>query len=808
MHTYFIDTTDHGIDNYSGLLDIDIETRKLFLLSCPIEQWGEKSPALDACVEKIISIIDIYEETDKEFNIVLYADLLAIRKFRKIPLQQGNASARAVCAEALRTLFRYYVERTLINRLRRLDCEPAQTMIVFDEGPRENITISKDEQHYREVSEHIKNLLSLPEDEKVVALLPKGKMEDSAKAASDLCDKLKNELKEKPAIPDFFSVIRDRELKLMIEDCNIVYSDEDGSDAHADYAAYDEEDADETENGAIEPPVTAEISPEAEKARRLEEYNKMIMKLSKYKSDQGEDEVHSASIVSNISAAAVSKRSDAERRLRICLYLLKCVSTGNVFTDEGMKTSDCMDVIPMDPDKWGKLEEKLCVKYKTFRMMESKVKNCSRSFRELGLTPEMKKLACKKLGMDEHGSKLRVIKIEKNKKDKKKKKGQDKGGEFGELTISETEAEGNNILTDYNTFGTQDNARSATNEIGEKLKSAKDADEYIEAGKELLGRHRLFLKDIAAHIKRSLSDYSGKSKDNAPAKLPRRLVGNSAGESLVEKAGTPTFKHYSEGENENDLSRIDQLSVEAYNTALDEYNKACANRDADVQDITKQAEWYVNRIKQIDESLKTVKNILFITLGTILAVFAPYAAIQWNTITKSPLSIAIAAGTIALPLLLLAALYAAHKSKKRSLFREVWEKYAEKYDESVKKAETAVTRYDELLRTQIPVFRYAYEYKLDVSFFNECCRIANAKLKHHASKLEESANTLQGILSDLGVSKKTIDEASSDPAAVAVTVHNGRGEAEETSSTINYNEAFCTGNNVQFYRLIDVSDLN
>ena len=96
-----------------------------------------------------------------------------------------------------------------------------------------------------------------------------------------------------------------------------------------------------------------------------------------------------------------------------------------------------------------------------------------------------------------------------------------------------------------------------------------------------------------------------------------------------------------------------------------------------------------------------------------------------------------------------------------------------------------------MLSGYIPSLRWIYEYKVDVEFYEDCCKIARAKLQHHSQKLERRAETVRNIIQDLVDNSGRNGGDNADPFGTAI-------------DTIDYGLSFCSGeNNRSFYSVFD-----
>ena len=119
---------------------------------------------------------------------------------------------------------------------------------------------------------------------------------------------------------------------------------------------------------------------------------------------------------------------------------------------------------------------------------------------------------------------------------------------------------------------------------------------------------------------------------------------------------------------------------------------------------------------------------------------------------------------------------------------KAWKDFKKKSDEVLSSNAEAARKYDELLSVFVPSLRWVYEYKIDVDFYEDCCRTARAKLDHHEQKLHDRVILLANIREDL--------EFEEDG-----TPFTTQGAAHED---VDYNVAFCSGErNRAFYAIVD-----
>jgi hypothetical protein len=83
-----------------------------------------------------------------------------------------------------------------------------------------------------------------------------------------------------------------------------------------------------------------------------------------------------------------------------------------------------------------------------------------------------------------------------------------------------------------------------------------------------------------------------------------------------------------------------------------------------------------------------------------------------------------------------------------------------------------------------------YEYKQDVDYCVECCRIADAKIAHHKQKLFKRVQFVRNLIKDLDITE------SEDKTTQSKTVN--------TTDLIDYTVSFCSNSkNRMFYSIIN-----
>ena len=115
--------------------------------------------------------------------------------------------------------------------------------------------------------------------------------------------------------------------------------------------------------------------------------------------------------------------------------------------------------------------------------------------------------------------------------------------------------------------------------------------------------------------------------------------------------------------------------------------------------------------------------------------------------------------------------------------KKAWDDLVKKSGEENEANRNTIAAYDSMMTRYIPALRWIYEYVLDVDFHCECCEIARVKLAHHRDKLIDLIESLGNFLEDLD--------------------YSGEEVCFDDSDGPDYNNAFCEGENRNYYSIID-----
>ena len=750
MHTFFVNTSGVALENYKEILEMQHETRKLVSLDCPIETWTSEETGYKGLARKMGELIDSYKEINNTYNLIVYVDLLTYKDYTAIPMDKHLE--RYACLQALYMLVTRYIRETLERELCDCGRDPQGVVIIFEQNRRPaDSSIHND--HFRELQRAItRKLLGLPE----LDVLERVTRENlAANADGDVLS--------------FFEQLRtagSSELHAGLYECFA-----DNFDTYLKNCK---------NRDTVESPLNDCLDDV----------------LGVY--GNGEMDAHTVAFETNRRAGSVNKRECAMRDLRLYFYLLDCVENDQVVCEitNDAEGSRCRATpFPtMDAKKWQLVYRSLKAKEAAFAKKHRATVSLKEKFSDLKLAPELYEFDCKRFGMDEYGAKGHALKVEDAKTDKKaeeKKTDADEAAapvplDTKKKTVVEVDVDNRQLFTEseftpFNYLCEDENDHKFWN-------FRTSADEFIEKATDVREHHLSYLKNLGVHVSEILSNYAGRSLENEPALLSKRRV--SMAEEEFEDAGRGY--RYARGMNKEtrSLKTVSSVSSEAYKTAQREYLRFCAGRTVAVTDIEEQCDWFVTRIHQITDSLKKIKRVALGLLIAIFVLYIPYFTIQWSAIVKSPITLTTALTSFGIPFALLLLVFVLATIAQKKQYVKAWKDFKKKSDEVLSSNAEAARKYDELLSVFVPSLRWVYEYKIDVDFYEDCCRTARAKLDHHEQKLHDRVILLANIREDL--------EFEEDG-----TTFTTQGAAHED---VDYNVAFCSGErNRAFYAIIDKS---
>lgn len=762
MHTVFINTSGTAICGRADVLGIEREFKKLTLLQCPLSSWLSDGEGIEACALRIGEMIDTHKELNNAYNLIVYVDLLEIPEYKAVFSGDGDSMEIDAAYEILRNMLARFVSDTLWKKLDALGRLPSEKILLLLEqnhrshDSRGRASANVEEGDFRSPYEKLKakkllSLLGLPEQDV---------LEEIVRASS------KEALEER-----------------LLAACARPYG---GLQMLDPRGLYEER---------IRLLCTSIAKDGADVERACMELYDGVEKL--YTSDRTRY-VLISDFFTDRRSARTNKELDTKRNLLVQCFLLHCVDSESVYALPG-DAMQAKTVPEVTDEQWTALIRALAQKKADYAREEGEISSMQSNYAKLKMVPPLYAMDHKKFGIDESGYPLREYAVKKEPAEEKKKAEGEKKKKNKEQDASPAPLISDNdkdreVLTyqdgrvkswfNSKTFKPFDAEGYAYTESTGKLLSA---DEYVERAKKLANHHRQFLNHLERHVMDAMSNYAGRSLDHGPAVLRKRSV-SAGGDSDI--AAQKDYKYAGKPRTAENapLESVLKASKRSYLTVLMEYLKFNAGRGVAVTTLKEQCEWFINRIRQIEKSLKMLLRMLLIVGAVLLFAYVPFLMIQWEAITKGVDSLLIALGSLAAPFVLLALGYRIAVAVQKRKMRKAWKKLVETSDEMLAENAAAVKAYDELLTVHIPSLRWAYEYVLDVDFYRECCEIAGAKLAHHRSKLHERCEIVGNILEDLEGDGKEGD------ARIKATVRD---------YDIDYTMAFCEGRNKEFYSIID-----
>ena len=743
MHTFFINTSGKELENYSDIFEIQHETRRLVSLDCPLAEWNEEETGYKACVKKMGELIDSYKDINNDFNLILYVDLLSYKKYTDIPMNKHRE--RYACLKAMHSILKHYIQCTFVEEMNECGRVPREVLLIFEENqpPKDGDETTEDGKQL--IRTYVRECVGLPEEREIDKIIY-GDGGEVTVTPQQFCEKIDS-------------------LRLSSLASNVLNSYLDHIDTFISVA----------------------------KGYETSEYPlKLLLESIANGSPAGNDTVNSVSFITNRRAGISNKQEYTRRNLRLCFYLLSCVEEETVF-DKNAVDDRNDPIIKEFPDiDWDDVASELSAKGSIFQKKYHETQRLSESFTEMKLAPPLYSFDNNRFALDEYGRRSKKFEIV----DAEEKKEEEDKSEATEESIVKLKDKKAVVVKDecascllkkeeYPLFnyrgGNFDDSR-----LGRKA-----TPEQYEAEAQKLRKHHLdYLQRLKVHVSDRLSNYAGRSAENDPALLRKRKV-SVAEEDFDDAARDYRYAKPGRPEETRKLKTVEDIAETAYTSTLLDYMEFCAGRSVAVTDIEEQCNWFVTRVRQIKESLRKIQ---FVALGLILAIIAlyiPFAVLQWGEITKNSLTLTVALASVAIPIALLVLIVLIASAIQRKKYRKAWKEFKEKSDMVLEENAIAAEKYDRLLSVYVPTLRWVYEYKLDVEFYADCCKMARAKIGHHIQKLHDRVVTIGNIIEDLETD--SIERGQVDQKA-----------RKNSNDEIDYNVSFCSGKkNRKFYSIID-----
>ena len=737
MHTFFINTSQKSISDYDVLFDIHRETKSIITMDCLMSEWYDKEKGYVSCINHMSDMIDGHVELNNAFNLIIYIDLSETKAYSSIKRDSFHDKIREEYCRALHIIFTHVVSESIVKDLSESGRKPQSVLIMFGEEKKfTDFNVPANESSRQAVMKTLFSLMGLPEHDTIERIAKSVDGSDSADKIGDFKKLIFEACGEEiiPGIREGYSSGLDLWFDEIITEANV---------ANANTALFN----------------------------RISSVNRMESSLLG---------VEVISCPYDYLACRVNRTSLAISQINIVIHLLKCVEANSIYESNG---DGSRKLIAFHTFTVEEIAPILIKKKLLYAEKISEIDSLTKSYTELGLSPQLSAFDYAKFGLDEYGDKATDLVISAAEPDEKKsRKSSDAASNMEAVVISGNEKkvtveekESRAMLSgdefeafDYNLdFGTD-----------AMLKKNAKPEDYIEQAKKVRRHHLDYLKKKKLHVSKVLSNYAGRSKTNKPAML-------KLGENRYASASKETRA----------LEAVETVSDKAYETAFLQYMEFCSGRSVAVTDIEEQCDWFISRVYQIKESINKIKYVAIGLFFAMLVLYIPFFVIQFEAITKNAVSVTVAMLSVVVPIAVLYAVFAFITSLQKKKYIEAWSQFKSKSDQILSENTLAAKKYDKLLSTIIPALRWIYEYKLDVDYCVECCRVADAKIEHHRHKLYERISTIQRILSDLEVTEQY--EEGSDEVVIA------------SPESVDYTASFCSGKkNRSFYSVIDSSFFN
>ena len=746
MHTFFINTSDKDILSDRNILDIEEINKDLILLDYPLKKWKEEDWGYHDCANKIGELIDNYKEINNDFDIVIYVDLMTIPMYSSVLLCNDD-NKKTACHFAFYSVICNYIRKTLITELNDHARVPLEVIVIMEEAQRKKVTFDINVIDNRKLlTEMIGRVIGFPSDEELQTVLNKHckDLYTERESINDLKDEaLRTERRLRVSITDEMVELLITELNSLSEDSAFEEQYEYYKDKLTNMLAriVDNADIRELREGFL--------------YSIFESYN------NERKSDNG---FFFTSFVTDKKVIARNLTENLKRNLRIYFYLTSCIRE-QTFIESADANGDpvrnneyssgayyrAKDIAFIDRNGWYKIRDYLSEKNRIYKRKLEITLKMRKSYSSLGLAPALDVFDRERLLPDVHCSKDGIV----------------PDRLFDKDTVKEFDYDGLEIVKEM------------------KTKPQVKPAEYINTAHRLRDYHVKYLEELQNHVMNVLSGYA-QSDENSPPALSKRVVNIDT--NVINEEGTKCRYKKAEADAETEKNVIvEKNAVNVYNTVQNMYFEYCASNELAVSDISLQCNWLEQRIKQIWESLKYMKQVGAVSLIAALVTFVPYIIIGWNNITSSVLSFFTAFCSIAIPCLLFAAIFFIVVAWQKSKLKKVWSEFWKKHLDAIEKNKQAALHYDRLLTYYIPALRYTYEYYLDVQFRKECERLAESKISHHIQMLQNRIKITDKILSDLQLGSSSQQITLSD-----------------TEYHIDYHRTYCNGkDNIETYSIID-----
>ncbi len=732
MHTVFINTTKNSIGGRFDALKSAKDLKKLMYVDCPLDAWYDEESGYQEVTRKIAEFIDTYNDVGNDYNLVVYVDMLSFMDLLKIRFFDADSVAQTFVSKLCKFAISRMVASTIVKKLNEEGRVPSEKPVLLLELPATKEAPSGIDPTVRQ-TEAMRTLLHL---------LPMDQLQQKLTEGAD-----------KTNIP-LSEIVDEAQKTLKIDLCQLYYAN---MRIMADSVAVD--------GGSLERAC-------------IDLYNAIERLFAiDCTSNLAISEYHTNKRTQKLSLEVYTKHN-----FLLQCFILDCVNSETAFDGE----DEAKKIPELTEQEWEKVKEKLFRKKRLYEVVRHKIANLSIDFAKLKLAPPLYMPDREKFGLNENGIVQTEFVIQEVVAQQKKKGKKDAPQADSLMEKREELVEQRGVVqglipeAEYKPY---DNNGDAYKPAFGRV----TADEYCKRATDLANHHLNLFNKLNMHIKRSMANYSSRSISNAAPVLRKRSVnmGQSVEESekndyrYAKKSGGSLAPEVEPTET------IIETSKRSYISLMLEYLKFDAGRGIAMVNIKEQCDWFINRIRQIEESLKKLLWIFVVLCVTLAVVYLPFVLIQWNAIVKNVDTVLVALGSLAVPYAFMFLFYFIARAIQIRKMERAWKDLVEKSDEACEENRKIIAAYDLMMTRYIPALRWIYEYVLDVDFHCDCCETARAKLVHHRDKLFELIESLGNFLEDLDYSGASYMPLDDD-------------------IRLDYTNAFCEGDlNRDFYSIID-----
>ena len=342
MNTFFINTSKKQWKEYGVLFDIDVESKKLVRMDCPLADWMDPEKGYKSCFRKMEEMIDGYVELNNAFDLIVYVDLLEVRSYAAIQKTDDREETRQTHASALKIAYCHLFQKTIVSALADSGRGPQEVLLMFgEEKPIRRDGAMESNPSQEKISDCLRQYLGMPK-----------------RRTDTPPDRAQN------------------------------------ADAPPDRA----QNADAPQEAETFCFVPAYTDDEIEKYWRDDRVDQFIKDTEANAERAG---IESVGCPYDSHACAVNKCARAADRLNIALHLLRCVFTGSIYQKK--EHTEEKEPIPFCSLDAAQMAVRLGEREQVYAAKAEEVKQLKQKYSKLGLTPTLYAFDHGKFGLDEYG---------------------------------------------------------------------------------------------------------------------------------------------------------------------------------------------------------------------------------------------------------------------------------------------------------------------------------------------------------------------------------------------------------------------